>query len=155
MNSFILKLFFITSFLISIGSSANFISESAGNSESENKDGPTDFDLATDSYTKGNKGDAFKQWLALANKGHPDAQFNVAIMYRQGIGVKNNNKESIKWYKKAANAGNPKAQNNLGFMYEYGLGVQRSIKKARSWYKKAIKNGDENATQNLQDFQKK
>ena len=67
---------------------------------------------------------AFKKFLEAATAGHADSQFNVALMYEQGIGVGKDEKEAVVWYGKSAAQGNAAAQFNLGVMYENGRGTK-------------------------------
>lgn len=158
MYYFIFKLLFSSSLILAFNANANFISESKSkdpiSTTPTTTTQPADFDLATSHFQQGNQELAFNQWMILAKKGNPDAQLNIAIMYRKGIWVQQSDWLSIRWYQKSAEAGNAMAQNNLGFMYEYGLGVSQSLKKSIFWYKKAAKQGDENAIQNLKDLKK-
>ena len=41
-------------------------------------------------YKNGNFERAFQQWLAVADKGDVDAQYNIAVMYQKGQGVTHN-----------------------------------------------------------------
>ena len=66
-----------------------------------------------------------------ANCGYPLAQFNVAVMYDEGLGVDRDDKEALFWYTKAAAQGYANAQANLGQMYSTGQGVRVDYQKAR------------------------
>ncbi len=92
---------------------------------------------------------AYKSFLAAAKEGHADSQFNVALMYEQGIGVGKDEKEAIVWYGKAASQGNAAAQFNLGVLYENGRGTKIDFAKANEWYRKASVQGDALAVGNL------
>ncbi len=49
-----------------------------------------------------------------------DAQYNLGIMYVQGLGVERSDIKAISWFKKAAKNGNKDAQkilNNIGITY--------------------------------------
>ncbi|QDO95648.1 sel1 repeat family protein [Formosa sediminum] len=92
---------------------------------------------------------AFKEFLAAANEGHDFAQFNVGLMYEQGLGVNKNPNEAFLWYEKSANQGNSAAQFNLGVSYENGYGTTIDYTKANSWYRKASLQGDGLAVGNL------
>ena len=62
---------------------------------------------------------ALKGFLKLINiilaqaKGNADAQYNLGIFYRLGIGVNQDFQESLSWYKLASKQGHIAAQNNL------------------------------------------
>jgi TPR repeat protein len=92
---------------------------------------------------------AYKEFLAAAKEGHADSQFNVALMYEQGIGVGKDEKEAVVWYGKAASQGNAAAQFNLGVFYENGRGTKIDFAKANEWYRKASVQGDALAIGNL------
>ena len=41
----------------------------------------------------------FLDTLALAEQGNVNAQFNLGIMYGNGLGVPENNVEAVRWYR--------------------------------------------------------
>jgi len=92
---------------------------------------------------------AYKEFLAAAKEGHADSQFNVAVMYEQGIGIGKDEQEAFVWYGKAASQGNAAAQFNLGVLYENGRGTKIDFEKANEWYRKASVQGDALAIGNL------
>ena len=92
---------------------------------------------------------AYKSFLAAAKEGHIDSQFNVGVMYEQGIGVAKNDKEAVFWYRKAAAQGSSAAQYNLGVLYENGRGTVVDFAKANDMYRKASVQGDALAVGNL------
>jgi TPR repeat protein len=92
---------------------------------------------------------AFEEFLAAANEGDANSQFNVAMMYEQGIGVTKDEKKAVYWYNKAAMQGNSAAQFNLGVLYENGRGTPKDYAKANMWYRKAAAQGDGLAIGNL------
>ena len=91
----------------------------------------------------------FEETLALAESGNVYAQFNLGLMYDEGIGVPENDKTAVKWYTKAAKQGEPSAQYNLGVMYNNGTGVPENDKTAIKWYTKAAEQGNADAQFNL------
>ena len=92
---------------------------------------------------------AYKEFLAAAKQGHADSQFNVAVMYEQGIGIGKDEQEAFVWYGKAASQGNAAAQFNLGVLHENGRGTKIDFEKANEWYRKASVQGDALAIGNL------
>jgi TPR repeat protein len=92
---------------------------------------------------------AYAAFLAAAEDGHADSQFNVALMYEKGIGVGKDEKEAMVWYGKSALQGNASAQFNLGVFYENGRGTKVDFAKANEWYRKASVQGDALAIGNL------
>lgn len=92
---------------------------------------------------------AYKAFLAAAKEGHIDSQFNLGVMYEQGIGIAKNDKEAVFWYEKAAAQGSSAAQYNLGVLYENGRGTAVDFAKANDLYRKASLQGDALAVGNL------
>lgn len=87
--------------------------------------------------------------LPLARHGNILAQYNIGVMYAQGLGVQKNEKEAVGWYLKAAEQGEPDAQSNLALMYEFGRGIATDYKKAMEWYLKAASQGHALAQHNI------
>ena len=91
----------------------------------------------------------FEETLLLAVSGDTAAQFNLAIMYGNGLGVPQNDMMAVKWWTKAAEQGYANAQYNLGTMYHNGRGVLENDKTAVMWYTKAAEQGLAEAQYNL------
>ena len=100
-------------------------------------------------YQAGDLPLAFKEFHSIAETGNADGQFNVALMYEQGIGVAKDEQQAIVWYKKSAQQGNSNAQFNLGVLYENGRGSAVDFAQANKWYRKAAAQGDALAIGNL------
>lgn len=86
---------------------------------------------------------------SLAEKGHIQAQYLLAIHYDMGLGVNNSKNISFYWYKKAAKAGINAAQHNVAVAYAKGHGIEADIVKAVAWWKKAAKAGNTDSQFNL------
>ena len=83
-----------------------------------------------------------------AKQGDPRAQFELAGLYRDGLGVKKDSAEADKWFelaaktcRAAADQGNPDAQCTLGGLYQKGLGVVKNDAEAVKWFRKATEQG--------------
>jgi TPR repeat protein len=100
-------------------------------------------------YEAGDLPLAYKEFRAGADKGEADCQYNVGLMYEQGIGIAKDEKEAVVWYRKAAAQGNANAQFNLGVLYENGRGCAVDFAQANQWYRKAAGQGDALAIGNL------
>jgi sel1-like repeat protein len=91
----------------------------------------------------------FKSALAiirpLAEQGDGVAQGMLAMLYRNGDGIKQDYFEAIKWYKKSAEQGVDIAQYELAGMYINGLGVKQNYQEAIKWYQKAAENNNPQA----------
>jgi TPR repeat protein len=108
-----------------------------------------DFEKGAEAYKQGDYSGAIQKWRPLAEKGDMDAQFNLGLMYHDGLGVPRDSNESDKWYKlsfeglmKAALKGDSYAQHSLGFMYNFGAGAPLDNKEAMKWYTFAAGNGN-------------
>jgi len=104
-----------------------------------------DYTNGWNAYKKENYLEAFVEWLPIAEKGAPQAQYNLAGMYAKGQGVKVDDGKAVYWYRKAANQGHPRAQYNLGVMYLLGTGVYQSYEDAKPWLQLSYENGIDEA----------
>ena len=77
-----------------------------------------DFQAGYDAYERGDNVTAFREWKPLAEQGFANAQYNLGLMYDEGLGVTQDSAEAVKWFRKAAEQGNDHAQYNLGVMYQ-------------------------------------
>jgi TPR repeat protein len=77
-----------------------------------------------------------------AMKGHALAQFNLALMYHNGIGTEADYERAMQLYALAAQQGMASAQFNLALMYDRGEGVERDFDEAYYWYMQAAEQGD-------------
>lgn len=107
------------------------------------------FDKGFRAYHSRDYETAFIEWIQLAGQGHPDAQYNLGVMYHIGKGVTRDYKKVVKWYTKAAEHGHAAAQLNLGIMYQHGDGVLKNDKVAVKWYTKVAGQGNAMAQTNL------
>lgn len=72
---------------------------------------------------------------------HPNAQYNLAVMYQKGDGVEKDMQKALFWYEKAAEANLAIAQYNLGMLYFEGTVVPKDEKKAKELWQKAANQG--------------
>ena len=82
-----------------------------------------DFQKGSDAAQRGDYAVALEEWKPLAELGDADAQYNLGVMYEDGLGVSQDHKAAIKWFSLAANQGHAGAQYQLGMIYELGKGV--------------------------------
>ena len=67
-------------------------------------------------YQAANKGaytTAFKEFRVAAENGDVRAQYSLAVMYNDGIGIRKNPEEAMVWFRKAAAKGHPLAKEIL------------------------------------------
>lgn len=58
-----------------------------------------DFEKGLAAADSGDYQTALKEWLPLAERGDPSAQFNIGLMYEAGQGVPQSDAEAVKWYR--------------------------------------------------------
>ena len=95
---------------------------------------------------------AVKWYRKAAEQGHQKAQYNLALAYATGEGVRKNSVQAVLWFRKAAKQGHAKAENWLGKMYATGQGVPRNNAQARKWYQLAAAHDDADGRFNLQEL---
>jgi len=77
----------------------------------------------------------------LADIGNPEAQYRMAIMAQNGLGMAENPSLALKYMQGAAKAGLSLAQHGLGFMYLEGECVEKNIEQAIHWFTIAAEQG--------------
>jgi TPR repeat protein len=92
-------------------------------------------------YLEADYTEAVKWFRKAAERGHAEAQYNLAVCYDYGRGVLEDAMQAIKWFRAAAEQGFAKGQYGLGYCYRRGRGVQRSDVQAVKWYRRAAEQG--------------
>ncbi|MGR9000058.1 MAG: tetratricopeptide repeat protein [Gammaproteobacteria bacterium] len=92
-------------------------------------------------YVKGDFAQVVKLLRPLAEKGNPEAQYKLGVMYDQGKGVDQDYQEASKWYRLSAEQGKSGAQFNLGLMYVQGQGVDQDYVRSYMWLSLAADQG--------------
>jgi TPR repeat protein len=77
-----------------------------------------------------------------AQKGHPEAQFQLAHLYSSGKGVLRDDEQAVRWTRAAAGRGYAPAQAALGTRYAHGQGMDRDDKRAYFWLTVAWLHGE-------------
>lgn len=83
-----------------------------------------------------NKGDiknAFPLIKKAAEAGHPEAQFNYALFYLEGIEVDKNDSIANNWLLQSAEQGSASSQFKLAYSYAVGRGIEKDMSKAFYW----------------------
>ncbi len=80
------------------------------------------------------------QVLEAARQGDAQAQYQLAMRYRNGEGG-GNLSQSLKWQRQSAMGGNAEAQYGLGLLYENGQYLPRDPQQASFWFQKAASQG--------------
>ena len=76
-----------------------------------------------------------------ANLDEPRAQFNLALCYHFGYGIKQNYQVAASWFNKSAKLGFAPSMYQLGEKYEEGYGCTVDMTEAAKWYRKAANLG--------------
>ena len=92
------------------------------------------FDEGTAAYDRGDYATALREWRPLAKQGVADAQYNLGVMYGEGLGVPQDYAKAVGWWRKAAEQGHATAQYNLGVAYHNGEGVPQNYAQAHMWH---------------------
>jgi TPR repeat protein len=100
-------------------------------------------------YMQGDYARALAIWRPLADKGDPEAQNNLGLLYLDGKGVAASLPEAVYHFRLSAAAGSALGQNNLGGLYRDGRGVPRDFAKAARWFAAAASQGNAAGMYNL------
>ncbi|CEP14714.1 hypothetical protein [Parasitella parasitica] len=85
---------------------------------------------------------AFEHYVAGANLGSIDSQFQVGHMLCKGIGVKEDRLAAFSWFQKAAEKSNAKALYYIGIYYYNGSGsIEKDHQQARIYFKQSAELG--------------
>ncbi|HGH5992087.1 tetratricopeptide repeat protein [Morganella morganii] len=82
-------------------------------------------------------------------KANAQIQFQIGLLYEEGIGFPQNDIFARYWFEKAAEQNNADALFYLGSYYIHGSGVEKNKEKGLSLYKKASELGSSRAMNNL------
>lgn len=89
-------------------------------------------------------------WFEEAAKNNiANAQYNLGVLYHQGMGVDKNLDRAIALYQKASDQGHPEAQYNLGIANIEGIGVPYNPQKAATYFENAANKNIVEAAYNL------
>jgi TPR repeat protein len=84
---------------------------------------------------------AYQLLEPLAAQGDPEAQFRLAIMCQNGLGMVTNPDRAVFNMRAAARQGHALAQHGLGFMYLEGECVEKDPAEAARWFRTAADQG--------------
>lgn len=94
-----------------------------------------------DAWQRGDYANAVATWRPLAEKGDPEAQFDLGQAYRLGKGVATNLAAAQTWFERAAGQGQIDAQTTLGLLLFQNGDQAAGLK----WLKKAADQGEARA----------
>ncbi len=84
---------------------------------------------------------AFAEALKLAHIGSREAQYEVGLMFANGVGTEQSLEKAMEWVGKAAQRGLPSAQYLLATRYASGIAVTQDTRAALWWYQNAAEQG--------------
>jgi len=87
----------------------------------------------------------FKFAQEAAKRGDARAQFDLAMMYKNGEGVTRNERLAFNYFHKAARKNHSEAKFQMGLCFAEGKGVKKQSQLARYWFKLAAKAGHSKA----------
>ena len=87
-----------------------------------------------------------------ANNGYVDAQYNLAICYENGEGIKKDYKQAVNWYNKAVAKGHTDAKYNLAICFLEGTGVEKNFDIAEELLIDAANEGSKDAEELLKNL---
>jgi TPR repeat protein len=102
-----------------------------------------DFSAGLSAYEKKDYVTAVKEWRPLAEKGDAPSQFNLGLLYIDGLGVPQDYGTAVSWFERSAQQDYAKAQLNLGALYASGKGVKRDYMQAYKWLNVCAAKGDQ------------
>ena len=104
-----------------------------------------DFDKGLKEYNNGNYESALNIWEPLAKEGISNAQYNVGLMYHNGLGTKQDFEQAFKWFLKSSEQGNLNSIRLISTMYALGNGIKKDFIKSYMWAKIGADNDDRNS----------
>lgn len=84
-----------------------------------------------------------------AQQGHAAAQYNLALIFEEGMGSPKDLPQALKWYKRSAEQEYVRAQYKLGYLYYFGSESIRNYDQAVQWLNRAADQNDANAIYRL------
>lgn len=107
------------------------------------------FELASIAYENEDYLKTIKLLTKAAELDHPIAQYNLAVMYDNGLGVTRDPFAAFDWYRRSADQGYEDAEFCVGVAYSVGEVVPVDYAKSIDWYHKAAAQGQSDAQNNL------
>ncbi len=86
--------------------------------------------------------ESLRNWIHSARKGDREAQYNLGLIYEQGLGVRRDLGKALFWYKKAAQQKHATAAYNYASMLHHGKGTSPDLRQAAYWYERAANQGN-------------
>lgn len=88
---------------------------------------------------------ARRMWQQIGGSGRAEAQFNLAILYDDGLGVTPDLARALQYYQEAAEGGSRAAAYRLGLLHLRDPRLPEDPQQARYWLSRAAQDGDTEA----------
>ena len=108
-----------------------------------------DLPTANDAFERGEYVTALELYETLAGQGNAEAQFQLGLMYEQGLGTDVDRQTAQRYYQQAAEQQSPQALDALGTLYLKGEGVIQNFKESLRLFQQAAAQGYAQAQHNL------
>ena len=92
---------------------------------------------------------ALKWFTEASHNGSANAQYNLGVLYHQGLGVQKDTAKAIEMYRVAASNNHPEALYNLAIAYVEGVGVEYNPQIAANYFERSAIGGIVEAAYNL------
>jgi hypothetical protein len=102
-----------------------------------------------DALRKNDYAAAERELRPLAERGDPESQYRIGLMYEFGKGYPQDKAQGIVWFRKAALQNHAAAQTELAIIFATGDGVAQDNKQSVDWFQKAATLGNPTAQYNL------
>jgi len=102
-----------------------------------------DYERGLDAFARGDVATAYREFATLANEGHPEAQYSLAMLYLKGDPPQY--ARAIPWLEASAQAALPDSQYMLGMLALYGVGMAKDTAQGMHWLKLASSQGNADA----------
>ncbi len=103
---------------------------------------PNLFQLGKKAFDKEDYQTALEHWLIASQQGNRGAQYYVAHLYENGLGVTKSPGKAVQWYEKSAKNGQAQAQYQMAQYYLSGEVVDKNDTLALFWMQSAADNND-------------
>ena len=111
--------------------------------------GCSDYRKARSAYEAGDYTKALQIFERLSQVGDSQAQYDLSLMYLQGIGTNKNLEKGWTWMNRAADGGNVQAMLELAVRYQKSASLENAEQMAFLWFQKAAMAGSAAGQYNL------
>ena len=111
--------------------------------------GCSDYRKARSAYEAGDYAKALQIFEQLSQAGDSQAQYDLSLMYLQGIGTNKNLEKGWTWMNRAADGGNVQAMLELAVRYQKSASLENAEQMAFLWFQRAAMAGSAAGQYNL------